>query len=131
MTMKKMTKRDYYNQLLQVKEVKENSDLVEFINRELELLNRKNSKNGKPTKDQVANVAIQEEILKHLATLPTESVGVTISELCKVKQFQEYSNQKLSALVRQLVIAEKVARVEEKKVAYFSLVHEEELQEEE
>ena len=39
----------------------------------------------------------------------------------RMEEFSEYSNQKLSALLKQLVTAEKVERVEDKKVAKFKI----------
>ena len=43
---KKLTKKEKFGMLLNIKEVAENEMLVEFINKELELLNKKNGKNG-------------------------------------------------------------------------------------
>ena len=43
MANKKMTKRDYFNTLLGIVEVKANPELVKFIDHELELLAKKNS----------------------------------------------------------------------------------------
>ena len=51
---KKLTKKEKFGMLLNIKEVAENEMLVEFINKELELLNKKNGKNGQ-TKGQKEN----------------------------------------------------------------------------
>lgn len=113
---KKITKREYFNQLLTVEEVASNQGLVDFINHELELLDKKNG-SAKPTKEQVANEGIRATILEVLEN----SEPVTISQMQKDGRLAEYSNQKLSALVRQLVQLGKIVRTEEKKVAYFAL----------
>lgn len=120
MTNKKMTKRDYYNALLALKEVKGNEELVKFINHELELLAKKNSAEKKPTAVQIANENIKEVILETLA----ENGGMmTISEMQKANaELGEMSNQRISALVRQLKEDGRVERIEDKRKAYFKAV---------
>lgn len=116
---KKMTKRDYFNALLGIAEVKANDELVKFIEHELELLAKKNSSEKKPTAVQVANEGIKSVIVETLA----ENGGkMTISEMQKVNaELGELSNQRISALIRQLIADEKVIRVEEKRKAYFKI----------
>lgn len=119
--VKKMTKRDYFNQLLSIDGVKKNADLVNFINHELELLAKKNaSGTGKLTAVQVANNGIKEEILDCMANEPNRLF--TISEMQKVFPCcAELSNQRVSALVRQLINDGKVERLEEKRKAVFRI----------
>ena len=118
MTNKKMTKRDYFNALLNIADVKANAEMVAFIEHELELLAKKNSSEKKPTAVQVANNGIKEVILEVLA----DTNGMTISEMQKANdELGELSNQRISALVRQLVEDGKVERFEEKRKAYFKL----------
>ena len=120
MTNKKMTKRDYYNALLALKEVKGNEELVKFINHELELLAKKNSAEKKPTAVQIANENIKEAILD---TLKENGGMMTISEMQKANaELGEMSNQRISALVRQLKEDGKVERIEDKRKAYFKAV---------
>ena len=121
MTEKKMTKRDYFNSLLEIGAVKENEGLVKFINHELELLAKKNASGaGKMTATQVANEGIKAEILECLANEPNRLF--TISEMQKVFPCcAEMSNQRVSALVRQLVADKKVERLEEKRKAVFRI----------
>ena len=52
---KKLTKRDHFNTLLTIEEVKSNPALVDFINNELNLLAKKNSADKKPTATQTLN----------------------------------------------------------------------------
>jgi DNA-binding HxlR family transcriptional regulator len=114
----KMTKRDYFNSLLSLDEVQSNAALVDFINHELDLLAKKNSAERKPTAVQVANEGIKTAILSALSETP-----VTISELQKsAPELAELTNQRISALVRQLVNDGKVVRSEDKRKAYFALV---------
>ena len=116
---KKLTKREKYERLLAKAEVKADPIAVEFIEHELELLAKKNSSEKKPTAVQLANEGIKETILD---TLETESKKMTISEMQKVNaELGELNNQKISALIRQLVNDGKLERVEEKRKAYFKI----------
>ena len=116
---KKITKRDYYNALLNIAEVKANGEMVKFIEHELELLAKKNSSEKKPTAVQIANEGIKSVILE---TLAENGKMMTISEMQKVNaELGEMSNQRITALVRQLMNDEKVVRVEEKRKAYFKI----------
>ena len=115
---KKMTKRDYYNTLLDLAEVKSNSVLVDFINHELELLDRKNSADKKPTAQQTANEAVKTAILDNMV----EGKMYTITDIIKtVPECADLTNQRVSALMRQLKEAKLVVRTEDKRKAYFSL----------
>ena len=113
MENKKMTKKQYFGVLLEL--VKGNEDLENFINHEIELLEKK-STSGTKTKNQVENESIKEEIVNALIELGR---AVTVSELMtKVA----YSNQKLSALLKQLVEDNKVERIEDKRKTYFKVM---------
>lgn len=122
MTNKKMTKRDYFNGLLGVIENHKDSienyeDFKAFIEREIELLNKKRS-NSKPTKTQIENEKIKEKILIVFEKIDEP---VTITELAKMDGLTEYSNQKLSVLCHQLVDEHKVVNTKVKKVSYFKI----------
>ena len=122
MTNKKMTKRDYFNGLLGVIEnhkdnIENYEDFKAFIEREIELLNKKRS-NSKPTKTQIENEKIKEKILIALDKIDEP---VTITELAKMDGLTEYSNQKLSVLCHQLVDEHKVVNTKVKKVSYFKI----------
>lgn len=115
---KKMTKRDHYNALLTLAEVKANPALVEFINHELELLDKKNASDKKPTAQQTANDAIKVAILDNMIS----GKMYTITDIIKsVPECADLTNQRVSALVRQLKDEGKVVRTEDKRKAYFSL----------
>ena len=116
-TTKKITKREKFEMLMTIAEVKANPILSEFIERELELLAKKNSAEKKPTAQQAENEAIKETILENLTS------RMTISEMQKsIPDLAEYSNQKISALMRQLILEGLVKKVEDKRKSYFSKV---------
>ena len=116
----RITKRDRFNELLALAEVQSNEGLVKFIEHELELLDRKNTTTGekKPTAKQVANEAVQADILESMEI----NKLYTVSELMKiVPALDGVSNQYASSQVRALVNAGSLVRTEEKRKAYFSL----------
>lgn len=117
MTMKKITKREKFEMIKAIPEVAANEMLVEFIDHELELLAKKNASDKKPTAQQTANEGIKEAILN--AMEPNRLY--TVTEIQKeVDECAELSNQRVSALMRQLKDDGKVVRTEEKRKAYFS-----------
>ena len=118
-TTKKMTKRDHYNVLLKIDDVKKNADLVQFIEHEIELLEKKNAADKKPTAQQKENDGIKDAVLNGM----TDNRMYTITELIKeIPECADLTNQRVSALVRQLVAEDKVERFEEKRKAYFRKV---------
>ena len=121
MKEKKITKRERFNQLLAIAEVKANADLTKFIEHELELLAKKSSSTSdKPTAVQVANEGIKTAILDYMANEPNRLF--TITEMQKeIEECAELTNQRISALIRQLKEDGKVVRVEEKRKAYFKI----------
>ena len=120
MTNKKITKREKFEMLKNIQAVAENEMLVEFINHELELLAKKNSADKKPTAQQEANATIKADILAVMEANPNQLF--TVSELLKkVPNLPDtMTNQRMSALVRQMVDSGSVKRTEDKRKAYFS-----------
>ena len=117
---KKPTKRENFTALLNFAEVKANPTLVEFINHEIELLEKKNSSEKKPTAQQTANDAIKVAILDNMV----EGKMYTITEIIKaVPECADLTNQRVSALVRQLKDEGQLVRIEDKRKAYFSLAN--------
>ena len=118
MANKKITKRDRFNALLNMAEVKANPDMVAFIEHELELLDKKNSAEKKPTAQQTANEAIKSAIVEAMEA----NRLYTVTEIQKsVDECADLSNQRVSALLRQLKDDGVIVRTEDKRKAYFSL----------
>lgn len=118
---KKMTKKEWFAVLANVVEASEMENKTEalaFINHEVELLEKKSAKSGQ-TKTQKENVEAMEKIKSALGEV---GKAVTISELqTENVAMAEYSNQKLSALLKKLVESGEVVKTTEKKKSYFSL----------
>ena len=93
-------------------------EMGEFVAHELELLSKKNSADKKPTAQQTANEAIKTAIVDGMEV----NRLYTITEIIKeIPECADMTNQRVSALVRQLVDAGLVKRTEDKRKAYFSL----------
>lgn len=93
-------------------------DVINFVNHEIELLDRKHSKTSQ-TKTQKENELIKESIVKVLTEIDRP---VTITELQNESaEMEVYSNQKLSALLKQLVQSGIVTKTIDKKKSYFSV----------
>lgn len=115
---RKPTKRDMFTAILNKYPLTE--DEQKFIDHEIELLDKKNSADKKPTAQQVANQGIQSAILAHME----RDKMYTITDLIKtVPECAELTNQKVSALVR-LMLTEHggpIEKVEDKRKSYFIL----------
>lgn len=122
---KKITKREMFamvSAVVEKAEVENKAEMLNFINHEIELLEKKSSKSGQ-SKTQKENEILKEEIFTELSKLGEK---VTVSEFQAVTRFAppEFSNQKISALLNQL---EKTGRVHKeviKKKSYFFVVAE-------
>ena len=115
---KKMTKAEMFAQ------IKANynltADEIAFIDHEVELLTKKNAtKSSKLTPAQEANEATKSAIYDYLAD---KGEPMTISQMIKeIPECEGMSNQKVSALVRQMYTAMTLVRNEVKGVAWFSI----------
>lgn len=100
--------------------VLENYELPTEIHAKLEKMKiqfeKKNSAEKKPTATQIANEGIKNIILETL-----DEKSMTITEMQKANsELAELSNQKISALLKQMTESGSVKREEIKRKAYFS-----------
>ena len=129
----RLTKRDFFNAILSKVDMDatydiskgdatvkvSGADVAGFLNHELELLDRKNTVDKKPTATQVANEGIKADIKAFLDAHKGEKF--TVSALMKsVPAIADASNQKVSSLVRQMVLDGQADRIEVKRKAYFT-----------
>ena len=119
--VKKITKRERFEM---IKEIVLNAglenevEMIEFLDNEINLLNKKRA-SGAKTANQKANDELVEKLYKVLAEIGRP---VTISELQKEnEEFGAMSNQKVSALMKKLVDADRVVKTPDKKKSYFSI----------
>lgn len=115
----KITKREVINAMLTDVNVKANATYVAYLENELALLDKKAS-NKKATKTQEQNVGIKSTILEVLSTM-----SGTVTEIQSASaELSEFSNQKVSALLRQLVESGEVVKTTDKKKSVFTLASE-------
>lgn len=120
MANEKKTLKQYYAEVVEVLEKQGKTELVDFINGRVELLDKK-SANKKMTETQSKN-AEEKEII-HSIFIANPALVLTVSDLLKTKEFAEkdYSNQKMSALVNQMVDSGELKKEKVKGRTYFSL----------
>lgn len=120
-TTKKVTKKDNFAKVLSYIPATE-VELVEFIQKEIDALVKKSNTKSKAEKEkQAQNEELKNTLLRVLGSLD-EPVSVT--QLMEYEEFAGLSNQKISALLRQMKLEGTVIRTEEKKKAYFSIATE-------
>lgn len=127
MENKKVTKREYFEMIKGI--CGDREDIVNFCNREIELLDNKKAKGGS-AKNQEQLRAIAEMLIDELTKLGTPK---TISDLMASsevvrnytyvdgKETKNLTNQKISAIFKQLVDNKELVKVTEKKKSYFSI----------
>lgn len=118
----KITKVEMFTKIMNLDSVKADAEMVAFIQHEIDLLNKK-ATNKKATKNQEANLDLMTTIETVLAMADKP---VTITELQTLDStLANFSNQKISALIRKMIQADKVAKIVDKRKSTFVLVKEE------
>ena len=131
----RLTKRDFFNAALSSLDMNavftipkgdgfveiSGADMAGFYNHEIELLDRKNTVDKKPTKTQQENEVIKSAVLSAMEANRLYSISEMLKEFPACK---DMSNQKLSSLVRQMVLDKQVERIEDKRKAFFRKVSE-------
>ena len=123
-TTKKMTKKDYFSILRESypADAPNYDEVIAFIDHEVELLDRKHSTNSgekKLTANQQANAELKVDILSEME----DGKLYTISDMLKeLPCCSGLSNQKVSAIVRQMVAPigdGTITKIEEKRTSFF------------
>ena len=111
-----MTKRENYASIREIVEKLGRTDLVEFVDHEVELLNKKNNAPKKPTEKQVENEKLKDVILAEMG-----DKSMTVTEMqTNISALTDLSNQRVTAIVRQLVEDNSLIRTVVKRKAYFT-----------
>jgi len=117
--MTKMTIAEKFDEVVKAlsgeKSVMSVEDMVDFINDRKEKAVKKGS-SRKQTARQKENEGVKDTILK---TLTNE--GITVTDLLGKLDIEGMTNQRASALLRQLVLDGKVVKTVEGKKSYFSV----------
>ena len=115
----RLTKAQKFAILADLPAVKADPMLSEFIAHEVELLAEKNSADKKPTAQQEANAVIKTAVLEVLGDGKKRTVSELLKEVPGLPDTM--TNQRMSALVRQMVDAGQVVRSEDKRKAFFAI----------
>lgn len=111
------TKIELFNEIAALDAVKANDELADFIAGEIYILQTRKA-NRKPTQNQKDNEIIKEMILDGLRNSENP---MRVKDLKALPELQEYTSQKLTALLNQLRLADLVERNVEKKITTFTL----------
>ena len=103
------------------------SEAVVKLSGMAEKLAEKRSTPSKADKEKSAeHKAIADEIILVLSTEETVTNGMTVSEMQKASdKLAEYSNQKISAILRKIVDSSTIVKTVDKKKSYFSIATDE------
>ena len=117
---KRITKRTCLNDILEIVTELGREDLIQYATHELELLDKR-AANAGPTKKQKENIELADKLYEALVNYGKPATIYDIQ--CNCSEFSEdkYSVQKMSALLKKLVDANKVVKVVIKKKVYFSV----------
>lgn len=117
---RKPTKRDNFNALLNIEGVKANPALVEFIEHEIELLDKKNSAERKPTPKQVENAGFKGDIVAYMERGTQYSVADLVKSVPSVVAAGISANR-VTAMLTQLVNDGLVVRSTDKRKSVYTL----------
>ena len=127
MATQKITKKDNFKALLSIVETMGRNDLVDFINHEIELLDKKKSNGNAKANKQVAD---NTELVYN--ALVSVGKAVTITELIAQTDLSALANeehivtpQRISAYTKKLVDSGRIIATKDKKKTYFSVATEE------
>ncbi len=121
--VKKPTKRENYQEVLTYIPT-DNQRLIDFINHEIELIERKKSNGNTKTNKQVAeNTELVYNALAIYGKPATVSDLIANTDLTVLANENEIvSNQKVSSYLKKLVDSGRVVKTIDKKKTYFSIV---------
>lgn len=113
-----MTKKEMFAMIATVNA--DNTEIVDFCNHEISLLESKKNSKGGLTKTQKENIPIMDAIS---VVLGGSDEPLTVTEIiASGDDLSGLTNQKVSALLRNMIKDGRVEKIVEKKKAYFKLV---------
>ena len=112
-----MTKKEMFAEIRAI--VADNAEMVAFIDREIELLEKKSSAARKPTKTQIENDGFKAEILAYLADADAPK---SIKELqSEVESLSGLTNQRITHMLTDLVKGGALVKEYVKKTPFYSV----------
>lgn len=126
MAEKKITKRDRFEEIKAL--LADHTELVEFIDHEIDLLDRKSSKTAKETPAQKDAVAVT-EIVKDILAECTDPNGMTVGAILKderIKGYVRYNGEPVSSQMVTSIFTKNpkdFVNTKVKKVSYYALAY--------
>lgn len=115
MATKKMTKKEMFTAIRAM--VIDNQEMVDFIDNEIELLNKKSNGSRKPTARQIENETLKADIVTHLTKADTMK---SIKEMqAEIPSIAELSNQRITHMLSALVKENKLAKDYVKRTPFY------------
>lgn len=111
-----MTKKEMFANIATL--LSDNDEVVEFCNHQIALLDSRKSAKKKLTATQQANLDIKADIID---VLTKAEEALTVTEIQQDERLAGFSNQKISALLRQLIDEQVVVKTIEGKKAKFAI----------
>ena len=125
MATKKITKKDRFTALLSIPAVAEDADMVAFIEHEIELLDKKNSAERKPSEKQAAKTAhdaeLRSAIVNEMEMNTLYSASDLINSLPTLSEEKDLSVAKVHYLMRDLVNDNSVVKILDKRHTFYKL----------
>ena len=113
----KLTKKDHFNAILSTYNLSEEHRA--FLEHELELLENRSNREKKPTAAQMLNANIKDEIFNGME----KDRIYTVTEIIKeIPACADFTNQRASALVNQMVDDGRVEKIVEKRRSHFKAI---------
>ena len=113
----KVTKEMQFNAIKAILDEKGEAELSAFIDSEIALVRKKNARRStKPTKNQLANIELMDKIYE---TMESDK-QYRVSEIGKFDFLNDFTINKVNALVRGLKLNGRVVKSEAKGIAYFT-----------
>lgn len=119
--MTKRTRKENFEDLIVLAEKEGRQDLVDFINHQIEMDNKKKESKGETAKQK------ENEKIKGIMLNTFENLGdkmVTVTDLLQDTEINELvggSNQKATALLTQLKKEDKIVNIKEGKKSFYKL----------
>lgn len=115
---KKLTQREILTMMLADENITANEVYKDYCEKAMERLDKKSASSKKPTANQLANESIKAEIVSGME----KDRLYTVTEIIKeISACADLTNQKVSALLKQLVDVGEIKKTEDKRKSYFSL----------
>lgn len=111
----KMTQKDFFNEIIKVAQAADREDIVEFAKNRIEVLEKKTA-NRKPSKTQEENADLKVKIAEVLT-----AEGQTVTDILTTLGIEGLTNQKVSALLRQMVADGVAVKSTDKRKSLFAL----------